>query len=163
MPKRGARTMTELDRLDRRILRTLLDEPESTSQALSEQVHLSPTAVQRRVRRLKAAKVIEGHSVIVSPKAVGRPISMFVNVILEREKADVIDRFKQAIRSRPEIMMGHHVTGETDFVLLVTARTMEDFEEFTRSFLYAFPEVKTFKTNVVMDRVKTGFGVPIED
>ena len=80
---------------------------------------------------------------------------------LERERADIIDRFKAAIRVTPEIMTGYYVTGDSDFVLVVTARDMEDFEQFTRRFFYENPDVRGFKTMVVIDRVKAGFALPI--
>jgi Lrp/AsnC family transcriptional regulator, leucine-responsive regulatory protein len=85
-----------------------------------------------------------------------------VSVALERERADIIDRFKRSIREAPEIMSGYYVTGEADFLLTITARSMEDYEAFTRRFFYENPDIKSIKTFVVLDRVKTGFSLPIE-
>lgn len=48
------------------------------------------------------------------------------------------------------------------FVLYVTARTMEDYEQFTRRFFYENADIKGFKTMVIIDRVKAGFAIPIE-
>jgi Lrp/AsnC family leucine-responsive transcriptional regulator len=62
----------------------------------------------------------------------------------------------------PEVMNGYYVTGESDFVLMVTARDMEDYERFTRQFFYENHDIKGFKTMVVMDRVKAGFEIPID-
>jgi Lrp/AsnC family leucine-responsive transcriptional regulator len=87
---------------------------------------------------------------------------MFVLVTLERERADIVDRFKQSIRQTPEVMNGYYVTGDADFLLIVTAESMEDYEQFTRKFFYENPDIKGFKTMVTMDRVKVGFFVPID-
>jgi len=57
---------------------------------------------------------------------------------------------------------GYYAPGDADFVLIVTAESMEDYEVFTRKFFYEDPDIKGFKTMVVMDRVKTGFSVPID-
>ncbi len=151
-----------LDDIDATLLSALQINSRRTSEELSEIANLSPTACQRRLRRLRATGVIEGEVTIVSPKAVGRPLSMLVLVTLDRERADIIDSFKHAIRVTPEVMNGYYVAGETDFVLLVTARSMEDYEQFSRRFFYKNPDIKTFKTLVVMDRVKSGFALPIE-
>lgn len=124
-------------------------------------VGLSATAVQRRLKRLREAGVIEAEVSIVKPKFVGRPIAMLVLVTLEHERADIVDRFKQSIRQTPEVMNGYYVTGDADFVLIVTAQSMEDYQIFTRKFFYENPDSKGFKM-VVMDRVKTGFSVPID-
>lgn len=87
---------------------------------------------------------------------------MLVLVSLERERADIIDKFKKAVKSSVEVVNGFYVTGDADFVLYVTARTMEDYEEFTRKFFYVNPDMKGFKTMVVLDRVKAGFAIPVE-
>jgi Lrp/AsnC family transcriptional regulator, leucine-responsive regulatory protein len=151
-----------IDAIDAQILTALQKDNRLTSDQLSALVNLSPTAVQRRVKRLRAAGVIEADVSIVSPSAVGRPILMLVSVSLEHERADIIDRFKQSIRAAPEIMSGYYVTGEADFVLIVTAKSMEHYESFIRRFFYNTPNVKSFKTLVVVDRVKSGFTLPIE-
>ena len=72
------------------------------------------------------------------------------------------DRFKAAIRSTKEVMIGYYVTGDADFILVITAKDMEDYEAFTRRFFYENHDIKGFKTMVVMDRVKAGFSFPIE-
>ncbi|MBZ9603033.1 Lrp/AsnC family transcriptional regulator [Phyllobacterium chamaecytisi] len=151
-----------IDRIDGRILAALQLDNRLTSDQLSEIAHLSPTAVQRRLKRLRAGRVIVGDVSIVSPKAVGRPITTLVSVTLERECAQIIDRFKRSIRTTPEIMTGYYVTGETDFVLVITSKSMDDYEDFTRRFFLENPDIKCFKTMVIMDRVKSGFAIPIE-
>lgn len=88
---------------------------------------------------------------------------MLVSISLERDRADIIDRFKQTIRRTPEIMSAYYVTGEADFVLTVSARDMAEYEAFTRRFFYEQPEVKIFKTTVVMDRIKVSFSLPIDE
>ena len=152
----------EIDSIDARILNAFQRNNRLTADNLSEMVGLSATAVQRRLKRLRADGIIQGDVAIVSPKAVGRPITMLVSVTLERERTAIIDRFKQSIRAAPEIMSGYYVTGEADFVLIITARSMDDYEEFTRRFFYDNPDIKGFKTLVVMDRVKIGFTLPVE-
>ncbi|TIU07494.1 MAG: Lrp/AsnC family transcriptional regulator, partial [Mesorhizobium sp.] len=91
------------------------------------------------------------------------PIQMIVMVTLERERADIIDKFKRDIKASPEIATGFYITGEADFVLYITARSMEDYEQFTRKFFYQNAHIKSLKTMVVVDRVKATFSVPIED
>jgi len=152
----------KIDRIDARILNIIQSNNRIGSEELGKIVGLSATAVQRRLKRLRSEGIIEGDVSIVRPKAVGRPVSMFVLVTLERERADIVDRFKQSIRQTPEVMNGYYVTGDADFLLIVTAESMEDYEAFTRKFFYQNPDIKGFKTMVIMDRVKVGFFVPID-
>jgi Lrp/AsnC family leucine-responsive transcriptional regulator len=155
-------SMTTLDRADRALLDAVQKNNRLTSEELASIAHLSPTACQRRLKRLREDGVIEADVAVVSPKAVGRGITMIVLVSLERERADIVDRFKAAIRSTKEVMVGYYVTGDADFMLVITARDMEDYEAFTRRFFYENHDIKGFKTMVVMDRVKAGFVLPIE-
>ncbi|MGZ9719003.1 Lrp/AsnC family transcriptional regulator [Rhizobium miluonense] len=154
--------MIKLDRADVALLEALQVNCRLTSEELSEIAHLSPTACQRRLKRLRAEGVIEADISVVSPKAVGRQITMIVLVSLERERVDIVDRFKAAIRDTREVMIGYYVTGDADFILVITARDMEGYEQFTRRFFYENPDIKGFKTMVVMDRVKAGFAFPID-
>ncbi|MCP1838494.1 Lrp/AsnC family leucine-responsive transcriptional regulator [Bradyrhizobium sp. USDA 4524] len=155
--------MQQYDRADVRILEIVQKNNRLTSEVIGEMVGLSATACQRRLKRLRSEGIIEADVSIVSPRAVGRPLQMLVLVSLERERADIIDRFKKAIKSSAEVVSGFYVTGDADFVLYLTARTMDDYEQFTRRFFYENPNIRGFKTMVVVDRVKVGFAMPIQD
>ncbi|WOH57715.1 Lrp/AsnC family transcriptional regulator [Bradyrhizobium sp. BWC-3-1] len=153
----------QYDRIDARILEILQKNNRLTSEAIGELAGLSPTACQRRLKRLRSEGIIEADISIISPKAVGRPIQALVFVNLERENSEIIDRFKKAIKECSQVVSGFFVTGEADFVLYVTARTMEEYEQFTRRFFYDNADIKGFKTMVVVDRVKASYAIPVED
>ncbi|WFU39988.1 Lrp/AsnC family transcriptional regulator [Bradyrhizobium sp. CB82] len=150
------------DRIDAHILEIVQKNNRLTSEAIGERAGLSATACQRRLKRLRSEGIIEADISIISAKAVGRPIQMLVLVTMERERSDLVDRFKKAIKSSVEVANAFYVTGDADFVLYITARTMDDYEEFARRFFRENPDIKGFKTMVVMDRVKAGFSIPIE-
>ncbi|MDA9455980.1 ArsR family transcriptional regulator [Bradyrhizobium sp. CCBAU 21359] len=152
----------QYDRTDACILEIVQKNNRLTSEVIGELAGLSATACQRRLKRLRSEGIIEADVSILSPKAVGNPIQMLVLVTLERERSDIIGRFKKAIKSSAEVVNGFYVTGDADFVLYITARTMEDYEHFTRRFFYENPDIKAVKTMVIMDRVKSGFAIPIE-
>lgn len=152
----------QYDRTDARILEIVQKNNRLTSELIGEEVGLSATACQRRLKRLRSEGIIENDVSIVSPKAVGRPIQMLVLVTLERERSDIIDKFKKSIKSTPEVVNGYYVTGDADFAVYISARSMDDYEQFTRRFFYQNSDIKGFKTMVILDRVKTGFAVPIE-
>ncbi|MER9702590.1 Lrp/AsnC family transcriptional regulator [Mesorhizobium sp. M0146] len=153
----------DLDRVDRKLLNAVQRNNRLTTEELGEIAGLSATACQRRLKRLRESGVIEADVSIVSPKAVGRPMLMLAAISLERDRADIIDRFKQAVRRTPEIMNAYYVTGEADFVLTISVRDMAEYEEFTRRFFHEHSDIKASKTMVVMDRIKSSFALPIED
>ncbi|MDX8463272.1 MULTISPECIES: Lrp/AsnC family transcriptional regulator [Mesorhizobium] len=153
----------ELDRVDRKLLNAVQHNNRLTTEELGEIAGLSPTACQRRLKRLRDAGVIEADVAIVSPGAVGRPMLMLASITLERDRADIIDRFKQAVRRTPEIMSAYYVTGESDFLLIISVRDMAEYEAFTRRFFHEHSDVKASKTMVVMDRIKASLALPIEE
>lgn len=152
--------MINLDELDRKILHEVQLNNQLTSAQLSEKIGLSPTSAQRRLNRLRREKIIEGDISIVRGNTVGRSLTMIISIQLERERSDIIDRFKKSVRNEPTVMSAYYVTGETDFVLIMSAKDITEYEEFTRNFLYDNPDIKGFKTTVVMDQIKASFYVP---
>ena len=150
-----------LDDFDRRILERYQHDTLAPARALGEAVGLSTAAVQRRLKRLRAAGVIRREVAEVAPKAVGLPLTCVVSVDLESERTGDLDRFKRKMLGLPEVQQCYYTTGQVDFVLIVLAATMEDYEAFTRRALLDDDNVKSFTTTVVLDRVKTGVAVPI--
>jgi len=150
-----------LDEFDRRLLIGVQENNRLSADELSVRVGLSPSACLRRLARLRRDRVIEADIAIVSPQRVGRTLTMIVEVTLERERPDILDEFKTSMRATPEVMQCYYVTGEIDFILMVTARDMTQYEAFTNRFFFNNPNVRRFHTLVVMDRVKVGLSVPI--
>ena len=150
----------ELDDFDRRLLDALQADNRRTGEELAAIVGLSPAACLRRVQRLRDEKVIERDVSILAPEALGRRLTMVVLVTLERESPDVVDGFKRSMRQAPEVMQCYYVTGAADFVLVLTADDMADYEDFTRRYLFE-RNVRRFETMAVMDRVKTGTAIPM--
>ncbi|MER9664476.1 Lrp/AsnC family transcriptional regulator [Mesorhizobium sp. M0159] len=151
----------DLNWVDALLLNAVQKNNRLTSKELAKKVGLSPTACQRRLKRLRNERVIEADVSIISPKAIGRAVTMIVLVSLKRERADIVDRFKTTIRNTHEVMIGYYITGEADFMLVVTARDLEDYEQFTRRFLYENAEIKALKTMVSMDQVKSSLVISV--
>lgn len=151
-----------LDDFDRKILAQIQRNARMTAAELSEEVGLSPSACHRRLSALRASGVIEAEIAVIDPRAVGRRITMIVTVTLEREHSDVITEFKRACRQNVEIMQCYYVTGQSDFVMVLTSRSMEAYDAFVERFLFSNRNVRRFETMVVMDRVKVGFDLPID-
>ncbi len=152
--------MSKLDDLDRKILHEVQLNNQLSSTQLGERVGLSPTSVQRRLARLRRDRVITGDISVVAGAELGRTLTMIVAVKLERERADIIDHFKKSVRREPVVMSAYYVTGDSDFMLIISARDIKEYEEFTRTFLHDNPDIKGFKTTVVMDQIKAGFYLP---
>ncbi len=150
-----------LDDFDRAILRWMQRDAHATGEAIGAEIGLSAAAVQRRVKRLRAAGVIWADVALVDPLATGQRMTFVVSVEMERERTDMLDAFRRAARADANVQQCYYVTGTADFVLIVTARDMADFEAFTRRILFDNANVRRFTTNVVMARDKIGLSIPV--
>jgi DNA-binding Lrp family transcriptional regulator len=86
---------------------------------------------------------------------------LIVEVEMESERTEMCDAAKSAFSQAAEVQQCYYVTGECDFILIVTVATMADYESMTRRLFFSNNNVKRFRTFVAMDRVKVGLSVPI--
>lgn len=151
-----------MDSFDLKLLDLVQKNNRLTAEQLSEKVGLSSTACQKRLKKLRDNGTIAQDISVVNRSAVGRRVTMVVEVTLERERPEFLDQFKKTMLKTPEVMQCYYVTGNADFILILTAKDMKDYEDFTRRFFFQNSNVKRFHTNVVMDDVKVGLSVPLE-
>jgi DNA-binding Lrp family transcriptional regulator len=151
------------DKFDRRILALLQDDARISAEAIGAAVGLSASAVQRRIARLREDGVIRAEVAIVDARSVGRPLCVIVDVEIERERPELLAELKQWIVAEAAIQEAWYVTGEGDYVLIVSARDMDDFDALMRRLIAANGNVKRFRTRVALASLKRGLKVPLED
>lgn len=150
-----------IDDFDRKILALLQQDAAMPHRAIGEAVHLSPSAVNRRIAAMREAGVITAIVALAEPASVGRPITIIVEVAVESERLDLLDAVKRRFAACNEVMQVYYVTGEADFILILTVADMAEYEALTRRLFFAEGNVKRFRTLVVMDRVKTDWTLPL--
>lgn len=151
-----------MDSFDAKILEIVQKNNKLTADQISEKFGLSLTAVQRRLKLMRENGTIVQDISVVSPSAIGRRFTMIVEVVLERENSASLDLFKKSMLANKAVMQCFYVTGEADFILILTARDMDDYVEFTDRFFHDNANVRSFRTSVVMQTVKIGLSLPIE-
>ncbi|MFA5941803.1 MAG: Lrp/AsnC family transcriptional regulator [Sinimarinibacterium sp.] len=154
---------SDLDRTDLRILRELQRDGRLPIVELAERISLSPTACQRRVRKLEDSGVIERYAAVVSPAALGRQVEAFVRVSIERQSRDVTLAFEDAIRRRSEVRACYVMTGDLDFLLHVSVADLQAFAEFSMKVLIGLPGVKDVRSSLVLEAIKKDQGVTLDD
>ena len=150
-----------LDELDRKILDRYQRDTRLPAQEIGQAIGLSVAAVQRRLKRMRETGVITAEVASVAPEAVGHPVTCIVTVDLERETAADLERFRGSILAHARVQQCYYITGQADFVLVVLATDMADYEDFTRQVFLADGNVKSFTTHVVLERVRVGLMTPI--
>jgi Lrp/AsnC family leucine-responsive transcriptional regulator len=151
----------KLDRFDRQLLNLVQADASRTADQLSEHVALSPSAIQRRLRRLKNDGVIIRETAIVDPRHVGRPTFFVVSVQVERERPELLARLRAWLADQDEVQQAFYVTGEADFILVIAAPNTEAFDGLMAAMVADNPNVQRFTTNVALSIVKRSLFVPI--
>jgi Lrp/AsnC family leucine-responsive transcriptional regulator len=146
--------MTTIDKIDARILRALQADGRISNLKLAEAVHLSPTAVLERVKRLTRDGFILGYEARLNPGKLGAGLMVFIEVLLDRTVHDVMDAFKAAVQVRPEILECHLVAGGFDYLLKTRVADMAAYREFVGSVIWTLPGVRETRTYAVMEEVK---------
>lgn len=152
---------SRLDASDHRILDTLQKDGRLSNIALAERIGLSPTPCLRRVRRLEAEGYIEGYGARIHRRAVGLGLTAFVNIAIQDHADHNAALFEEALRSRPEVVACHIVTGPADFLLEVVVPDLEAYSEFVLSTLLKLPGVKDVRSSFAMKTVKAPSILPL--
>ena len=150
-----------LDRTDLRMLRALQKDGRMPVVELAEKVSLSPTACQRRLRRLEDSGVIERYAAVLNPARLGQHIQAFIRVSIERQSKDVTEAFEVAIKRQPEVRACYVMTGDLDFLLHVLVPDLQAFAEFSMKVLIGLPGVKDVRSSLVLEAVKQDEGIPL--
>lgn len=156
----GPATTFELDDLDRRLLKELQVNNQMPMSELADIVHSSPATCIRRIKRMRDAGIIIADVSIVNPDALGRTMTVIVEVIIERERADLIEAFKRSVLKADQITHCYYVTGDADFVLFIHVANMDEYDQIISKLFHDNANIKQFKTLVAIRRVKQSTGYP---
>lgn len=149
-----------MDHLDRALLACLQQNNLQTADRLAEQVGRSPSAVARRVRRLRAEGAIAAETAVLSDAAAGHPLSAVIHVQLERVAPHEGNLLRQRLVAHPQVQLCLDVAGPFEIVLLVVAANMDVFNAFTLAELEQ-PIVRRYETSFVKKRHKATLAVPL--
>lgn len=151
-----------MDETDRIILSMLQENADVPGKVVAEAVNLSTSAVERRIARLKQEGAIEKIVAVVSPKAVGRPLSILVELEIQNEHRHTLDEFQRWIDRAPEVQSCWYVTGDVDFVLLVAVRDLEEYNAFIDRLMSDQALVRKYKSLIALKTVKHGLALSVD-
>ncbi|WP_062525257.1 Lrp/AsnC family transcriptional regulator [Demequina rhizosphaerae] len=147
------------DPVDARLVAEVSRDARATLAQLASQVGLSTSAVQARLRRLEASGVIAGYMALVSPEAVGRPLSAFIEITpLDPAQVDDVPRLVEHLDA---VEACHSIAGDASYMLFVRVGTPPDLEALIRDIRQAV-NVTTRTTVVLQTFYENRPMVPVE-
>ena len=153
----------QLDRTDYRILHHIQNNARITNVDLAEAICLSPAPCLRRVKALEAAGVIKSYAGIVDAGAVGLPISIFINISLERQERSHLEDFEASIRTNPEVMECYPMTGSSDYLVRIVVPDLQSFERFLADKLTRIPCVANIQSSFAVKQVVYNTELPLQE
>ena len=153
---------TELDDLDRHLLRLLQADGRASVADLAKAVGLSPTACARRIKLLEAEGFITGYVAVVSAEKLELNLTAMVSISMDRHTPDRFESFEKSISQMPEVLECFIVTGQSaDFVLKVIVRDMRHYEQFLLGRLTKLKGVSGVHSSFVLRSLLSKRGLPV--
>lgn len=146
--------MSQLDRVDRKILDILQRNGRISITDLAQSVGLSATPCAERVRRLERNGIITGYHAHVAPKALGKNLLVFLEIKLSVKSDDVFKKIKDELQRMPEVMECHLLSGDIDYLVKARLADMNDYRRLLGDILQRLPASAESRSYVVMEEIK---------
>jgi len=148
-----------IDTLDSKVLRHLMQHARMTWAELASQLGISAPAAAERVRKLEDRGVIQGYVTQINPPSLGYDLTAFIAVTLEHPRDR--DAFIAQVHALPAIQECHHVTGDDDYLLKVRCRGTQGLEALITHSLKEIPGVLKTRTTIALSTVKETIALPV--
>jgi Lrp/AsnC family leucine-responsive transcriptional regulator len=143
------------DNFDLKLLNAMQEDANRTAEQLAEIVALSPSAIARRLRRLREEGYIARTVSLLPPGMVDRRLRALVSIQLhDHAPAGGLAELKQRMQAQDQVQLCLEVSGSNDMILLVACRDMAEFNAFADAELGSSPVVQRYETSFVKKEVK---------
>lgn len=150
-----------LDSKDIELLRALQQNARLTTKELAQKVHLSPTPVYERWKRLEREGYIKRYAAILDADKLNKGFLVFCNVKLKRMNREIALEFTRRIKDIPEVTECYNISGRFDYLLKIQSPDMKYYQEFIINVLGTIESLGSIESTFVMDEIKNNWGVTI--
>jgi Lrp/AsnC family transcriptional regulator len=147
--------MTELDNIDRAILRLIAEDASLSLNDIADKVGLTATPCWKRIKRMEETGVIKGRVAVLDADKLGLPVSVFVSVETADHSAEWLARFAETVAKTPEIVGAWRMSGDVDYLLHVIVADIAAYDAFYRKLIAAVP-LRNVSSRFAMERMKDG-------
>ena len=140
----------ELDRLDTMILAELSANARVSQVELAERVGLSSTAIARRQKTLEDEGFIRGYQAMLDLDLMGLSTTVLVRIALESQSDEALRSFEAGVVKCPSVVRCFLMSGSDDYIAIVLARDIQDFERIHRTELSRLPRVSRIQSSFAL-------------
>jgi DNA-binding Lrp family transcriptional regulator len=143
-----------MDAIDRAIIAELERDGRLTNVELAQRVGLTTGPCLRRVQRLEADGVIRGYRAVIDAAAVGRSVEVLVDISLEAQDADTVERFERTLTEAEEVVELRRLFGSPDYFMRVAVADLAAYETFLSRRVMTIPRIKGVTSRFTMKNLK---------
>ena len=125
----------QLDETDQKILRLIQLDATLPLEELARQIGSTKSPVWNRIKKLKAAGVIDREVAILNAQKIGLTETFFISIRTDQHTSDWLGRFTEIVNEMPEILECHRLTGDVDYIMKVRVASTRDFDLFYKRFI----------------------------
>jgi DNA-binding Lrp family transcriptional regulator len=151
------------DQRDRELLSYLQDNARMTSSEIGSLVGLSPSGIQKRMRKLEEKGVIKKYATIVDRSCFGYDMLVFIQVTLQGHTPELVEMFDVKMQEIPEVLESHRLIGLADYLLKVVVKNNEHLDHFIMKQLLPIAAVERVTSNLVLKTIKETTNIALED
>ncbi len=152
-----------LDKKDTTLLIHMQANARLTNAKLGKLVNLSPSGVQKRLRKLEENGIVERYAAILNRQCLGYDLLVFIKVIIQDHSVERIADFDVVINKMPEVLESHRVIGDADYLLKVVVRDRQELDHFLMKRLVPLDSVARVSTYLVLKEAKETTSIGLLD
>lgn len=142
-----------LDKIDSTILSELTTNARVSQVDLAARVGLSSTAIARRQRALEESGFIRGYQAVLDLGRFGLATTVVVRITLESQSDEALKAFEAGVAECPSVVRCFLMSGSDDYVVIVLARDIEDFERIHRTELSRLPRIARLESSFALREI----------
>ncbi len=151
-----------LDTTDYALLALVQKDGRISNVKVAEALSLSETPCWRRLKRLEDKGYIDSYQANLNRHQLGFGVLALVQICFANHTDDAPSQFEKSVRSIPEILSCHNVTGEADYFLQIVAKDLVAYERFLRKVLRKLPGVTSIQSSLSLREVKHSTRLPLD-
>ncbi len=129
------------DKIDLSILQIIQNNAKTTIKEMAMELGMSTTPIFDRIKRLEAQGVISKYVALVDPQKLNKKLRVFIEISMADHSGKAVKKFVSEITEHPEVMECHHVTGDSDFLIVLLTRDIESYNDFITEKLFKVSNV----------------------
>lgn len=143
-----------LDKIDLAILEILLEDAKMGIKEIAIQIGLTVSPTYERIKRLERNGIIEGYTIKVNRKELGKNLQVYCQVSLKEHNADLIKVFEEKVVALEPVAACYHIAGDHDYAMLIEVADMVEYETFLKHDLATIPDISNVQSSFVLSALK---------